>query len=135
MESKEERNRRYQREYRERHPDKVRERRQQFRLNEPERDIWYKARSRAKRLSVEFNIEVCDIRIPELCPILDIPICKGVGKVHDGSPSLDRIDPDKGYVKDNVCVISHKANRYKDDMTIDILRRILEYMTGKQRKD
>lgn len=131
METNKERNRRYQKEYRQRHPQKVKERRQKYRIEKPEKDIWYKAKARAKSCGLDFNIEVSDINIPDLCPVLDIPVFKGVGKVHDGSPSLDRVDPNKGYIKGNVVVISHKANRYKGDMDLATIHRLCDYMVDK----
>lgn len=118
----------YQKRHREKYPEKVAERRVQYRLNNPERHLWYHAKNRAKRFGLELNIEVSDIIIPDVCPILDIPITKGEGKAHDNSPSLDRIDPRLGYIKGNISVISYKANRYKSDMTIDTLQKLMVYM-------
>jgi hypothetical protein len=86
------------------------------------------ARKRAKKMGLEFNIEESDIIIPEFCPILGIPMFHGKGKLSQNSPSLDRIDNSKGYLKDNIAVISYKANRYKSDMSLDILNKIRKYM-------
>lgn len=97
--------------------------------NQTEYQLWYHAKDRAKLYNLDFDIEVEDIVIPMVCPILNIPVYKGKGKVHDGSPSLDRINPELGYVKGNVCVISYKANRYKNNMTTDIVKRLYKYMT------
>lgn len=94
------------------------------------RDVRFKlvntARRRAKQLLVPFGIRVEDIFVPEICPVLGIAL-----KVHEGkgswanSPSLDRIFPDKGYVKGNVRVISHRANTLKSDASIEELRLVL----------
>jgi hypothetical protein len=56
--------------------------------------------------------------VPIICPILGIPIIKDIKKEqkevpNPNSPSIDRIDNSKGYVKGNVRVISHKANTMK----------------------
>jgi hypothetical protein len=40
------------------------------------------------------------------------------------SPSLDRIDPSKGYVKGNVWIVSHRGNTIKNDATHDELKAI-----------
>ena len=40
----------------------------------------------------------------------------------ENSPSLDRIDPTKGYVKGNVWIISHKANVFKSYATHEELK-------------
>ena len=44
------------------------------------------------------------------------------------SPSLDRIDNSKGYIKGNVAVISNKANKYKSDMTIENIEKLASYV-------
>ena len=73
-----------------------------------------------------------DIKIPLNCPILQIPLINSLGgKSIDNSPSLDRIDSSKGYIKGNVRIISMRANRLKQDSTIDELKKIILYMEGK----
>ena len=82
--------------------------------NNPERSMLRSARHRAKVKGMAFNIELGDIVIPELCPVLGIPIFRTTG--HGGaenSPSLDRKDNTKGYIKGNVQVISYLANMMK----------------------
>jgi hypothetical protein len=64
------------------------------------------------------------------CPVLGIPLIVGRGHARDTSPSLDRIDPTKGYVPGNVAVISHKANTMKSNATIDEIRALLRYLEG-----
>jgi hypothetical protein len=44
------------------------------------------------------------------------------------SPTLDKIDPSKGYVKGNVNVISQRASRLKSDGTAAEHRAIADYM-------
>jgi hypothetical protein len=72
------------------------------------------ARARAKKFGWEFNLDKTDIIIPDKCPILGIPIIVS-HEDKDFGPSIDRIDNNKGYVKDNVIVISYRANRIKRD--------------------
>ena len=43
------------------------------------------------------------------------------------SPSLDRIDPTKGYVKGNVMMMSALANRMKQDATLKQLNQFSRY--------
>ena len=73
------------------------------------------AKYRAKKKGIEFNLELSDVVIPKLCPVLKIPLFAGSssGGPRGCSPSLDRIDNSKGYIKGNVQVISHKANTMK----------------------
>jgi hypothetical protein len=78
-----------------------------------EKNLFQLARHRALKKGIEFNIEISDIVIPETCPILGLPIKKLIDGNRDLSPSLDRIDNAKGYIKGNIQVISFKANAMK----------------------
>lgn len=51
----------------------------------------------------------------------------GEGKVHQASPQLDRIDNTKGYTKDNVVVVSKRANTIKNDATVQELCKVAEF--------
>jgi hypothetical protein len=79
------------------------------------------ARARAKKFNLEFSLTKEDIFVPETCPLLGIPLFIADGKKNakPNSPSLDRIDPSKGYTPDNVWVISHKANTMKSNATFE----------------
>lgn len=90
-----------------------------WRHDNPEATLLKRARQRARLHNIPFDIEVSDIVIPEICPVYNMPLevhvgCRG-GKPN--SPSLDRIDPSKGYVKDNIIVVSNKANNIKSNAT------------------
>lgn len=79
--------------------------------------MFHAAKARAKRKGIRFNITLEDVRIPLVCPLLGLPI-RLSGHRKD-SPSLDRINPKKGYVRGNVWVVSQRANKIKNDATID----------------
>lgn len=81
--------------------------------------MWRSAKYRAAAKNIPFNITVEDIIIPEYCPILNIKLDRSIGKSKNDSctPSLDRIIPEKGYVKGNVQVISMLANTMKNHAT------------------
>ena len=101
------------------------------RLKRPERYILRSCRNRAVKAGMSFDIEEKDVVIPEYCPVLGIKLESGVGKGKwflDASPSIDRIDPTKGYTKGNVQVISWRANALKRDGTIAEMRAIVAYM-------
>jgi len=88
------------------------------RLRSPLLNMLMLARSRAKRFCLPFNITKEDVIIPEYCPILKVKLGVAESKVAPSSPSLDRIVPELGYIKNNVQVISHKANTMKSNATI-----------------
>ena len=92
--------------------------------------LWQSAKERAAKLGRDFDIEIDDVVIPTHCPILGIPLERGKGVMHAGSPQLDRIDNSKGYVKGNVAVISQRANSIKQNASIEMLEAILKYMKG-----
>jgi hypothetical protein len=98
--------------------------RQQRRLSDPRTELVKQAKARAKRSGVPFTLSKEDIIVPELCPILGIKLEHGNGRACAGSPSLDRVIPDRGYVKDNVWVISFRANQIKNDSTLEELELI-----------
>ncbi len=64
-------------------------------------------RKRAWEKGFEFNLKVRDLHFPDHCPVLGIPLDYST---LDNTPSMDRIDPKRGYVNGNVRVISHRAN-------------------------
>jgi len=84
---------------------------------DPRSPMWSRAKYRAKQKSLEFKITKEDIVIPDTCPLLGIPMT---------SPSLDRIDSSKGYIKGNVWVISNRANTLKNDATLSELKTLVE---------
>lgn len=94
--------------------------------------MWTGAKKRALKAGVAFNLLPADIVIPAVCPVLGIPLSLKVNRGHhaDDSPSLDRFDPRGGYVKDNVRVISLRANRLKSDGSAAEHAAIVRYMEG-----
>ena len=92
------------------------------RRNRPALEMWERARKRARRFGLPFDLPREAIVIPPVCPVLGSPI-KSDGTRSPTTPSLDRIRPDEGYVPDNVRVLSDHANRLKGAMTLDDLER------------
>src|SRR5258708_741448 len=79
------------------------------------------ARSRAKKIGVPCTLDWRDIAVPEKCPLLGIPLKFSNKRMHPNNPSLDRIDPKKGYTKENVWVVSWRANTIKHNATLQEL--------------
>jgi hypothetical protein len=91
-------------------------------------DIWYRLAERIK-----FQSQKCGIKFgfdspaklalylkdiaPDKCPVFGFQLQSGSGKLHDASPTVDKIIPSKGYVPGNIQVLSHLANRMKSNAT------------------
>lgn len=90
--------------------------------------LYLGAKRRSESHNMAFSITIKDIIIPEHCPILGIKISKGNGVIHAGSPSIDRINPSGGYTPDNICVISHRANSMKSNLTAETLQKLIQYV-------
>jgi hypothetical protein len=90
--------------------------------------LYKQAKQRAKVKGLSFEIEISDIIIPEFCPILGIKLQQGQSRMIDASPSLDRIKPELGYIKNNIKVISNRANRIKSNGTIEEHQKIIKYL-------
>lgn len=93
------------------------------------------ARRRCRKSGVPFDLEYTDIDIPETCPVLGIELYPSFGKrgPQDNSPTLDRVECEKGYVKGNVEIISWKANRLKSNASPKELRKVAKYYGKKAR--
>jgi hypothetical protein len=109
----------------------------QYRQNNPvmrqtQAMVW-SARQRAKNKGLAFDIDHDYIRsiVPSHCPIFGMPLewsvqRGGAALILPNSPSLDRIDPSKGYVKGNVWIISNRANTIKNDASHEELKLVTE---------
>lgn len=105
-----------------------------WRQRNPEANMIYGARERAKKLDVAFSITINDIHIPETCPVFGFPLERGTGQKQDNSPSLDRIDNTKGYIPGNIVVVSWLANRLKSNATVDQLKAIVAFYEAQAQK-
>lgn len=93
--------------------------------------LWSAAKKRAKDKGLDFDIQMEDVVIPETCPALGIKLYSSLGKGRevnrDHSPTIDRIDSTKGYTKDNIVVVSHKANYIKYTATVEEIFKVAEF--------
>jgi len=95
----------------------------------PEKFILNRCKYRAKKNGIEFNLKLEDIKIPTHCPLLGIKIemsleYVGKGRAIDSSPSVDRVDPQKGYVRGNIRIISFLANMIKSKATPEQIKKL-----------
>jgi hypothetical protein len=107
-------------------------------------------KSNAKIKGIEFTIEPTDIpsvkiretisetrgrkyksweavEYPKVCPVLGMKLDWGKNGRQSNSPSLDRINNNKGYVKGNVIMISDLANTMKRNATPEQLNQFCRY--------
>ena len=104
------------------------ENRKKSRKIDPRTQLLADARKRAKKKGIEFELAKEDIIVPEICPVLGLVLEVGEGQRQPNSPSIDRIDNSKGYIRGNVAIISLRANALKNDGTIEELKAIVKYM-------
>ncbi len=81
--------------------------------------IWERVKKRAKEDGTFFDLSVFDIPdVPEYCPIFGIRLqANNKAGPLDTSPSVDRIVAELGYTKNNIRIISNRANRLRGDAT------------------
>lgn len=95
---------------------------------DPRRKILKNAIRNAWKKNLELTIKKEDIVIPQYCPMLKIKLDINSSTIKDNSASIDRIDSNKGYIPDNIQIISHKANTIKSNATVKELGMVYEYM-------
>lgn len=99
----------------------------------PSRDVWYKRAAgifyvaKRQKIYVGFTTAMalatyCKTIAPERCPVFDQPFAERGAGFSPWSPSIDKIDPCKGYVRGNIQVISMLANSMKRNATPEQLQ-------------
>ena len=68
------------------------------------------------------------------CPILGLELKSSNIIIDRNSPTLDRIDPNKPYTRENVVIISNRANGLKSNASYEELKLIFEFYTKILRK-
>ena len=92
--------------------------------------LWRHLRESAKERGIDFDLtpaDITDIGIPITCPVLGFPIYFHRGQAKDDSISFDRIDSSKGYTRDNLVIVSMRANKLKSDATLQEMERIVNF--------
>ena len=117
------------------------ERYRRLKENEPWVVAYPTIKQRAKTKNMEFNLDVEYIKNiwTDKCPVLDIPLYSAVFKSggkrneskarpRDNSPTIDRINSSKGYIKGNVCIMSHRANMIKNCGTLEEHKKVVAFL-------
>ena len=91
---------------------------------------WLRAKIRARKEGLEFDLPLENINLPATCPILGIELRSNERTAKANSYSMDRLDNTKGYTSANVRVISYRANTLKSNMSIEQAERLVAYMKG-----
>lgn len=81
-------------------------------------------KSRARIRGIPFDLSIEDVKIPLRCPVLGVPLRylsddPSSNGQHADSPQLDRIIPEKGYVKGNTRIICARANKLKNNASLE----------------
>lgn len=95
--------------------------------------MWAGSKSRAKKHGLPFDLQLEDIIPPHACPVLGMKLETergGEKRARQNAPSLDRFHPDAGYTKNNVRIISRRANTIKNNATTDELLAVAGYCMG-----
>jgi hypothetical protein len=85
------------------------------------------AKCRAKAAKVAFDLKRGDLTISDHCPVFDLPFDLTARGLAPFTPTIDRLDPHKGYTKNNVEVISWRANELKRNATLAEIEALCEW--------
>lgn len=86
--------------------------------NNPRSRLLALARNNARVKGLRCSLTKDDIIIPDVCPVLGIPLFFTKGKRTVNTPSIDRINNNKGYTKDNIIIVSFRVNHIKGNASI-----------------
>ena len=89
--------------------------------------LYDNAKQRAKKSNIEFTLTKEDVIIPDTCPVFGFALKREDRETWMCAPSIDRIDNTRGYVKDNIIIVSRRANILKKDATINELIKLANY--------
>lgn len=115
--------------------DKEKLRRKRYKDSHPKK-VWAAyakrdAKNRAAKKGLPFDISVAYVESLQTdeCPVFGTKFqWMGNGKIKPTSPSLDRIDPSKGYIEGNLVIISSKANSIKSAYKSKDLYKVAQWL-------
>ena len=94
-----------------------------------------KRRAKVNQIPFDLTFEYLELIAYEYCPALNIKLnWKSADKTaKSNSPSLDKINPELGYVKGNVQWLSFKANVMKNNASQKELKLFANWILGKNK--
>jgi len=109
---------------------------QKKRLRQQFNNIKYKSLKLGIPFSIDFDYAISIFPTDKKCPILNkqFNLEYNESNLSDLSASLDKIIPEKGYVKDNVIWVSFLINRIKTNATISELIKVGNFYNNLERK-
>ena len=113
---------------REHHNKKMGVWRDKNKIEKPGNYLWAIAKRRAKEDGTPFTIKKEDVVVPEFCPVFGVKLEFTKGAYSPNAPSVDCFVPNDGYTKENIHVISHKANTMKSNATLTELKQLVAWM-------
>jgi hypothetical protein len=124
--------------FRDNNPETRHEGSRNWRRKNPVKALLQGCRSRAKKRGMEFDLVAADLYpLPTHCPVFkDIELKYWTrregksGRKNWAAASIDRRDSSRGYVKDNVAIMSLRANTLKRDGSLAEFDAIVTYLRG-----
>lgn len=101
---------------------------QKTELYREQRLKYNRKKNAAKRIGTPFSVSFGELDWPSNCPILGIPLDYFAEGRQENSVSFDRLNPTIGYTKENTRIISWRANRIKNDGTLEEHKQIVAFL-------
>lgn len=101
----------------------------QWRQRHPKKLMLNVIISRAKKKGLDCNLTIEDLLDNQICPVFKTKLMYNRDeKDHKLKASVDRIDNTKGYTKDNIAIISRRANTLKSNGSLKEFKRLVDYI-------
>lgn len=97
------------------------------------KNVLHNIKMRSIKKNYEFNLDLewLITNCPKVCPVFETSLIIGSKNPYE-IISVDRIDNNKGYTKDNCRIISWKANKVRMDSTLEDLKKLVRYLENNQ---
>ena len=97
--------------------------------------ILKRLKERSIQKGLDFDLTAADINVPLKCPVFGFDLQRNHKVPLFNSPSVDRIDPTKGYTKDNIQIISQLANAMKQNASPEQLLQFAKWVLTTYEKE